>query len=159
MVLFDGGDQTEALCQLMEALLIRGLGKAVVHIRPLVILALSGGEKIFGGVADAVQLLEPQLRVFLLVVSGFEEQRRDLLVAFLLGLGCKIGVLIACLGLTGKGSHQVFLGLGPCVFRFLHGRCSFQLFCFYCTKFMISFCDKVTFLFILGDLICSYPAA
>ena len=42
--------------------------------------------KVFGGVTNAVQLLEPKLSVFLLVVSGFEEQRRDLLVAFLLGL-------------------------------------------------------------------------
>ena len=159
MVLFNGGDQTEALRQLMKAFFIGGFGKAVVHIRPLVILALSGGEKIFGGVADAVQFFEPQLGVFFLVVSGFKEQRRDLLVAFLLGLGCKIGVLVACLGLTGKGSHQIFFGLSTCVFRFFHGQCSFQLFCFYCTKFMISFCDKVTFLFIIDDLVCSYPAA
>ena len=68
------------------------------------------------------------LSVFLLVVSGFEEQRRDLLVAFLLGLGRKIGVLVACLGLTGKGSHQVFFGLSTCVFCFFHGRCSFHFF-------------------------------
>lgn len=59
--------------------------------------------------------------VFLLIISGFEEQCRDLLKAFLLGLGCKIGVLVACLGLTGKGSHQVFFGLSSCVFRFFHG--------------------------------------
>jgi len=159
MMLFNGGYQAEALCQLVKALLIGGLGKAVVHIRPLVVLALSGGEKVFGGVTNAVQLFEPQLGVFLLIISGFKEQRRDLLVAFLLGLGCKIGVLVACLGLTGKGSHQIFFGLSTCVFRFFHGGCSFQLFCFYCTKFMISFCDKVTFLFILDDLVCSYPAA
>ena len=42
------------------------------------------------------------------LIGGFEEQRRDLLVAFLFGLGCKIGLLVACLGFTGKGSHQVF---------------------------------------------------
>ena len=87
MMLFDGGDQTETLGQLMEALLVGGFGEAVVHIRPLVVLTLSGGEKIFGGVADAVQLFEPQLGMFLLVIGGFKEQRRDLLVAFLLGLG------------------------------------------------------------------------
>ena len=134
MVLFDGGDQTETLGQLVEALLVGGFGEAVVHIRPLVVLALSGGEKVFGGVTNAVQLLEPKLSVFLLVVSGFEEQRRDLLVAFLLGLGGKIGVLVACLGLTGKGGHQVFFGLSPCVFRFFHGGYSFLFFCFYCSK-------------------------
>ena len=89
MVLFNGGDQTEALRQLMKAFFIGGFGKAVVHIRPLVVLALSGGEKVFGGVANAVQFFEPQLGVLLLIISGFEEQRCDLLVAFLLGLGCK----------------------------------------------------------------------
>ena len=67
----------------METFLIGCFGKAVVHIRPLVVLALSGGEKVFGGVANAVQLFEPQLGVFLLIISGFEEQCRDLLVAFL----------------------------------------------------------------------------
>ena len=127
MMLFNGGDQTEALRQLMKAFFIGGFGEAVVHIRPLVVLTLSGGEEIFGGVADAVQFFEPQLGVFLLVISGFKEQRRDLLVAFLLGLGCKIGVLVPGLGLTGKGSHQIFFGLSTCVFRFFHGRCSFQL--------------------------------
>ena len=134
MVLFNGGYQAETLGQLMETFLIGGFGKAVVHIRPLVVLALSGGEKVFGGVTNAVQLLEPKLSVFLLVVSGFEEQRRDLLVAFLLGLGGKIGVLVACLGLTGKGGHQVFFGLSTCVFRFFHGGYSFLFFCFYCSK-------------------------
>lgn len=108
VVLFNGGDQAETLGQRMETFLIGCFGKAVVHIRPLVVLTLSGGEKVFCGVANAVQFFEPQLGVFLLIISGFEEQCRDLLKAFLLGLGCKIGVLIACLGLTGKGSHQVF---------------------------------------------------
>ena len=70
-----------------------------------------------------------------------------------------LGVLVACLGLAGKGSHQVFFGLSSCVFRFFHGGYSFLLFCFYCSKSMIFFCDEVTFLFILDDLVCSYPAA
>ena len=83
VVLFNGGDQAETLGQLMETFLIGCFGKAVVHIRPLVVLALSGGEKVFCGVANAVQLFEPQLGVFLLIISGFEEQCRDLLVAFL----------------------------------------------------------------------------
>ena len=83
VVLFNGGDQTEPLRQFMKAFFVGGFGKAVVHIRPLVVLALSGGEKVFGGVANAVQLFEPQLGVFLLIISGFEEQCRDLLKAFL----------------------------------------------------------------------------
>ena len=83
VVLFNGSDQTEALRQLMKAFFIGGFGKAVVHIRPLVVLTLSGGEKVFCGVANAVQFFKPQLGVFLLIISGFEEQCRDLLVAFL----------------------------------------------------------------------------
>ena len=66
------------------------------------------------------------------------------IVALLLGLGCEIGVLVARLRLTGKGSHQIFLGLGTCVFRFFHGRCSFQFFCFHYIGIMIPFCNKVT---------------
>ena len=31
--------------------------------------------------------------------------------------------------------------------------------CLYCSKSMIFFCNEVTFLFILDDLVCSYPAA
>ena len=40
VVLFNGGDQTEALRQFMKAFFIGGFGKAVVHICPLVVLAL-----------------------------------------------------------------------------------------------------------------------
>ena len=39
------------------------------------------------------------------------------------------------------------------------GDVAFLLFCFYCSKSMILFRDEVTFLFILDDLVCSYPAA
>ena len=159
MVLFNGGYQAETLGQLMETFLVGGLGKAVVHIRPLVVLTLCGGEKIFGGVTNAVQLFEPQLGVFLLVVSGFKEQRRDLLVAFLLGLGCKIGVLVACLGLTGKGSHQVFFGLGTCVFCFFHGRCSFQFFPLISITRICGFVCGKNHIFILSDSTRLYRAA
>ena len=78
VVLLDGSHQTEPLRQLVEALLISSPGKALIHIRPLVVLALSGREEIFGGIPDAVQFLEPELRVLLFVLCGFEEQRRDL---------------------------------------------------------------------------------
>jgi len=144
MVLFNSSDQTETLRQLMKAFLIGGFGKAVVHIRPLVVLALSGGEKIFGGVADTVQLLEPELCVLFFILCGLEKQRRDLLIAFLLGFGGKVGILVASLGLTGKGRHQAFFGLSTCIFCFFHGRCSFQFFCFHYIGIMIPFCNKVT---------------
>ena len=87
VVLLNGGHQTEAGSQLREALLLGGLGETVVHIRPLVVLALSGRQQVLRRVADALQLLEPQLGVFLLVFGGVQEQRGDLLVAGLLGDG------------------------------------------------------------------------
>lgn len=76
-------DHAEAGCQLREALCLGRLGKAVIHVRPLVVFTLGSRGKIFGRIADACQLLEPQLGMLLLVVRRFEEQRRDLLVAFL----------------------------------------------------------------------------
>ena len=115
VVLLDGGDQTELACQLIEALLFGGLGEAGIHVGPLVVLALGGGEQVLGGIADAAQLLEPQLGVLLLVVGGLQEQGRDLLVALLLCLGSKVGILVAGLGLTSESGHQVLLGLGACV--------------------------------------------
>ena len=159
MVLFNGGYQAETLGQLMETFLVGGFGKAVVHIRPLVVLALSGGEKVFGGVTNAVQLLEPEFRVLLFVLGGLEEQRRDLLVAFLRGLGCKLGVLVACLGLTGKGSHQVFLGLSTCVFCFFHARCSFQFFPLISITRICGFVCGKNHIFILSDSTRLYRAA
>ena len=41
MMLFNGGYQTEFSGQLGEALLLGGLSKSLVHIRPFVILALA----------------------------------------------------------------------------------------------------------------------
>jgi hypothetical protein len=67
------------------------------------------------GVANALQLLEPELSVLLLVVGGLQEQSGDLLEAFLLGLGCEIGVLVPCLRFACVCLPQVLLGLGACV--------------------------------------------
>ena len=114
-------DEAEALCQLREALFLGSLGKVLIHIRPFVVLALGGGLQILGGVADALQLLEPELGVLLLVLRRFEEQGRDLLVALLPGLGGEESVFVAGLGFAGKGRQQIFLGLGTCVFRLFHG--------------------------------------
>ena len=120
VVLLDGGHQTEPLRQLVEALLLGGPGKALVHIRPLVVLALSGRQQVLRCVADAVELLEPELRVLLFVLRSFEEQRRDLLVAVLLGLRSKTGVLAARLGFAGKRRHQVLFRLCAFVLILFH---------------------------------------
>ena len=74
VVLFHGRYQAETLSQLWKAFLLGGLGKAVVHVRPLIILAHGGGKQIFGCVSDAAELLEPQLSVLLFIVCGFLER-------------------------------------------------------------------------------------
>ena len=63
-----------------------------------------------------MQLLKPHLGVFLLIVRGLQEQGRNLLVAVLLGFGCKVGVLVSGLGLPCESSFQVLFGLSACVF-------------------------------------------
>ena len=112
MVLLNGGHQAELGGQLGEALLLGGLGKALVHVRPLVVLAVGRGRQVLRGAADARQLLEPHLGVLFLVVRGFQEEGRDLLKALLLGLGGEIGILVPGLGLPCKGRLQIFLRLG-----------------------------------------------
>ena len=59
VMLLDSSDAAELGGKLGEAFLIRSLGEAFVHIGPLVVLAVGGGCEVLGGVADAVQLLEP----------------------------------------------------------------------------------------------------
>ena len=115
MGLFDRAHHAELRRQLREAFLLRRLGKALVHVGPLVIFAIRRGRQILGGGADAVQLLEPHLSMLLLVIRRFEEQRGDLLKAILLGLGGKIGVLVARLGLACKGLQQILFSLGTLI--------------------------------------------
>ncbi len=47
-----------------------------------------------------------------LIVGGFQKEGGDLLKAFLFGLGGKIGIFVAGLGLPGKGSLQILFSLG-----------------------------------------------
>ena len=72
-------------------------------------------EQIFLGGAQLAQLLEPELCMLLLVLSGGQEQCGNLLVAGLFGHGSKIGVFVSCLGFAGKGLPQILLGFGACV--------------------------------------------
>ena len=60
------------------------VGEALVHVRPLLVLARGGGEEVGRRVADALQRLEPELGVLLLVQRRLLEDGRDLLVAVLL---------------------------------------------------------------------------
>ena len=89
--LLNSGYKAEFSCELVESLFLSGLCKARVHISPLIVLTVSGRGEVLCGVADALKLLEPKLCVLLLILSGLQKQGRDLLKAFLLCLGSKIG--------------------------------------------------------------------
>ena len=115
VMLFNGSHQAEPGSQFGEALFLSRLGKAVIHIGPFVIFARGGGFQVVGGIADAVQLLEPQLGMFFFVISRFQKQCCDLLKTLLLGHGGKEGVLVACFGFARKCGHQVFLALGTSI--------------------------------------------
>ena len=101
----------------VEPLFPRLLGEARVHIRPFVVLAGSRVGKVFlrrGDVA-AVQQLEPDLGVLLLVVGRLLKQRRDLHEAVLFGLARVVGVLVARLRFARKSRLQVCFRLVPSI--------------------------------------------
>ncbi len=112
VVLLDGGHAAELGGQFGETLGFGGAGKAFVHIGPLVVLASGGSCQVLGCGADAVQLLEPQLGVLLLVLGGLQEEGGNLLEALLLGLRGEVCVLVAGFALAGEGGVQVLLRLG-----------------------------------------------
>ena len=113
MVLFDRADKTEFLRKLAEALFLGGFGEALVHIRPLVVFALGGVQKILRRIADAVELLEPELRMLLFVVRGFQEESGDLLIALLLCFAGEKRILVAGFRFPGECGAEVLLGLCP----------------------------------------------
>ena len=59
-----------------------------------------------------MEQLEPDLSMLFLVAGGLLEDVGDLVVAFLLGGGSIVGILVAGLGFTGKSGHQIGFGLG-----------------------------------------------
>jgi hypothetical protein len=56
VMLFNSAYSSELCGKLCKALFLGGLGKLLVHICPLVVLAVSGSAEIFGSVSDAVKL-------------------------------------------------------------------------------------------------------
>ena len=123
VVLLDSAHSTELCGKFGESFLLGFLCHALIHIGPLMILALGGMEKILLGRADTAQRLEPEFSVFLFVFGCFQEYLGDLLIAVLFGYRCEICVFIACLRFACKGFKQVLFGLGACVF--VCSRCSF----------------------------------
>ena len=82
-------------------------------------LAGGGGLEVGERVPQPAQGAEMEFRVGLFLFGRLEENRRDLLVAFLLRDGRVIGVFVAGLGFAGKGFPQVLFGLAT--FEFGHG--------------------------------------
>ena len=115
MRLFNGSHPAEPLCQIVEAFVVRILGKPVIHVAPLVILALGSGQEIGGGPVDMAQLLKPDTGVLLLIAGGFQEDLRQLIVAFAAGDLGEISILVAGLALAGKGLGQILGCLGACI--------------------------------------------
>ena len=79
--LLDSSNSAELCSELGKALFLSVLGKAVVHIGPLVVLTLSGVKKVLGGIAKLAKCLEPKLCVLLLVLSGLKENCSVLLIS------------------------------------------------------------------------------
>ena len=118
--LLDLAHQLEQVGDVVKALLPGLLGHVGIHVGPLVVFPLGGGLQVLLGGADAVQQFEPDLGVFLLVGSRLLKQLGDLDIAVLSGLRGKVVILGAGLGLPGKGSAQVLLGLASLQFRHLN---------------------------------------
>ena len=78
--LLDSSNSAELCSELGKALFLSVLSKAVVHIGPLVVLALGRVEKVLCGITEFTKCLEPKLCVLLLVLSGLKKDCSDLLV-------------------------------------------------------------------------------
>ena len=113
VLLLDLAHHAELGRDLLESFFFRFLRHAGVHVRPLVVLAGRGvGEILYGRGHPVMQVLEPDLRMLLLVGRGLLEDLGDLHIAILLGLGRVIGVLVASHGLAGESLLEVPFGLG-----------------------------------------------
>ena len=117
VALLDGGDALELGGDVVEAFCARLFGEALVHVGPFLAFAVCGGLQVFDGGADSAEVLEPELGVFLFIVGGLEEERGDLLEAFLLGLAGEVGVFVACLGFACERESEVFFGLAAFQFH------------------------------------------
>ena len=94
MRLLNRANGSELSCQIREALFLRILSHALIHISPLVVLTLGCGLQIGLCVALQSQMTEPELGMFLLVVRRLLEESRNLLKSLLLGHGREESILI-----------------------------------------------------------------
>ena len=115
MMLLNGSHAPEFGSQLREAFFLRSLGKAVVHVCPLVVFPIGGSRQILGRITNAPQFLEPQLRMLLLVVCRFGKESGNLFKTFLFCLGSKIGIFVPGLRFAGKSLPEILFRLGTCI--------------------------------------------
>ena len=127
MTLFNRGDKAELRGELDEPFFFRRLRESFVHVGPLVILTLGGGEKVRVRLADSVELLEPHLRVLAFVLRRLEEERRNLLVSFLLRDRREIRKLVARARFARERRFKVLLRLRSSVLRRLRQLISLSL--------------------------------
>ena len=113
--LLNGSYATELFSQIMESFLVSLTGHAVIHIRPLGVLAFGSMEKVLGSIAQLAQSFEPQFSVLLLVLCSMQEQSGNLLVTGFFGYGSKVSILVAGLRFPSKSFPQILLGLGTCI--------------------------------------------
>ena len=111
MLLLDLADAVKQESQLLKALLAGGFGHLLIHLGPLFVLTRRRSLQVGSGIADAAQLLEPQLGMLLLIAGGLLKDGRDLLEALFLGLAGKISILIAGHALSRKRLPQIGLRL------------------------------------------------
>ena len=109
MRFLDGSHLLEQEGDFFEALFVRHLGELGIHIRPLVVFAVGGIFQIHRGHRHfaAVEELEPDLGVFLLIFGGFLKEVANLYVTVLLGLRSIVQILGMGLGFAGEGGLQV----------------------------------------------------
>ena len=110
MLLLDVGDLLEELRDFLEAFLPRDLREPGIHARPLVMLARGRRLEVRRGIADALDKLEPDFSVLLLVARRLLENARDLLIAVFFRLRGVIGVLVARLGFAGERRPKILFG-------------------------------------------------
>ena len=92
------GTHTLFVADVTDAFCLCSLGKAIIHVCPLVVLASGGICQVLRCIANAiVQFLVPHLGMFFLIVGSVLEDGCYLLKTIFLCTGCKIGVLVTCL--------------------------------------------------------------
>ena len=84
MTLLDCSYETELCSKLLEAFFFSCLCEAIIHVSPLIVLAIGSSSKVLSSCANTLKFLEPELSVLLLIVGSVLEDGSDLLKTILL---------------------------------------------------------------------------